>query len=783
VALMHTLTSFGGVVFADIDWEAGFPAETLRGQWDVGSSIIPRTGNTSIVGPGAISPRTLIVDFFYVGAGDQREAMDELIGLLNPTDQTPRLLVGARYDATDVQRYAKLSMPAAFDSEGNVNVVRAVFTSEDPAWVATTPVTESASDDASPFQLPITNAGQATVHPVYRIGWTAQHSAVGTVVGQQYRRRMTLTNTQDRVLAPFPYRIDLGDTAALTTAKAQADGDDVRIIINGEDMTRKLIGWDLTTSYVWITIPGMDAGEVLTIDLVYGNASATDPDDWSSILDLTRPVPDMKYETGTATGGNTTDLTLSTATWDEDEWYGGILLLLTGTLAGQSSMVSFNNATTLTVDTAFGATIDAGDTFLLTKSSNARWIYNTLQVEHTGLCRGRFNVNSGSYPPSAISYDAPGSWQPALVRDNRDEFGQKRFSFLTMGGSDRDPFALLDVRRQWEGNIKDVPELGTADGLSLTTPMPIEGINWEWQISNQNGMCTVYVGVRESGAEDWAEAYSDPDVTAGSSFVDRIFDVATTLDLVTDFDPIYQIVTALLPVNDIEIPLDWKRDQGSATSGSTNYTEDLSKEWVVDQFADNGYIAMLSGPNSGRKRNVTDNTAVRLNHDAFPHANDDGDRYVVTNKPIRGLLRDGTKLYVDLDDSVLSASALGAETAVYDVSFALWVGADGPSGDPAGQHRALIGWAGGEKRVFLTADEVVEIDSAARRVRIYNTATEEYGDELTDPAVIVQYHDGTSWRRSANWLPLGTGEQAVWIEETNIGTLDLTVTYTPAYLG
>jgi hypothetical protein len=779
---MITITSYGGIVFEDIGWLPISPGDE-RDEYAVTRRETPRAGNTSLLSLGAISPRRVVIDFAYRGVADIRAAVDELLGVIDPRSDEPRLLVGTRYDATEVQRYARVEIPSGTDANGSLHVNRVVFVSEIPEWIATTPVTESISDDASPFQLAITNAGQATVHPVYQIGWTAQHSAKGTVVGQQYRRRMTLTNTQDRVLAPFPYRIDLGDTAALTTAKAQADGDDVRIIINGEDMTRKLIGFDLVQSYVWVTIPGMDAGEVLTIDVVYGNASATNPDDWSSILDLTRPVPDMKYDTGTATGApDTSQLIDSSQTWATDEWYGGYLLMLTGTLAGQERWISGNTATTLVLESSFGATIDAGDTYLVSMSRNSRWIYATAQVEHTNLCRGRFNVNSGSYPPSAISYDAPGSWQPALVRDNRDEFGQKRYSFLTMGGSDRDPFALLDVRRQWEGNVNEVPELGTADGLSLTTPMPIEGLNWEYQISNQNGMCTVFVGVRESGAEDWAAAFTDTAVTAGSSFVTRSFS-PTTLDLVTDFDPLYQIVTALLPVNDIEIPLDWKSDNGSATSGSTNYTEDLSKDWVVDQFADNGYIAMLSGPNSGRKRNVTDNTAVRLNHAAFPHANDDGDRYIVTNKPIRGLLRDHDKLYVDLDDSVLTASALGTETAVYDVSFALWVGDEGPAGDPAGQHRALIGWAGGEKRVFLTADEVIEIDSAARRVRIYNTATEEYGDELTDPAVIVQYHDGTSWRRSADWLPLGTNEQSVWIEETNIGTLDLTVTYTPAYLG
>lgn len=778
---MHTLTSYNGVAFADIDWEAGFPADSLRGQWDVMRNVTPRAGNTAILAPGPISPRRLPIEFVYTGTGNLNDAIDELLGVLDPRNQEPRLLVGERYDDTEVQRYATIELPTAFDGGENINVVRAVFVSEEPEWKAVESETVMDSRSVSPFEIPITNAGQTTVHPTYRIGWSAQRPAGASVVGQQYRRRMTLTNDQERTLGPFPYRIALGDTDALTTAKAQADGDDLRVIINGEDMTRDLIGFDLVQSYVWVVIPGMDAGEVLTIDIVYGNSAATDPPEWDSILDLTRPVPDMKWETGTATGGNTGTLIRASATWDTDEWYGGIVYMLTGTLAGQERTVTGNTATTLTWDDAFAATVDSGDTYLLYMSRNDRWIYQTRQDEHTHLARGRFNVNSGSFPPSAISYDAPGSWVPALVKDNRDKFGQYRYSYLTMGGSDRDPFALLDVVRTWEGSKFSVPEEGTADGMSLTTAAPIVGLNWEYQIVNQNAICMMYVGVRESGAEDWSEAFTDDTATSGSSFVDRIFS-PTTLDLST-FDPIHQIVTALIPLNEIEIPLDWKRDEGSASSGSTTFTEDASKEWITDQF-DNGYVFMLSGPNAGRKRAITSNTDVRLTHSAFPHANDDGDRYVVTNKPIRGLLRDGTKLYVDLDDSVLVDSGLGTETAVYEMSCTIWIGG-GPADEPDGQHVARIGYHEGTQdyRLFLTADEQIEIDTENRRIRIWDTVAEEYVGELTDPAVKIEYHDGTDWRRSANWLPLGTGAQQVWISDDTIGTLDVEIAYQPAYLG
>lgn len=777
---MHTLTSFDGVVFADIDWQAGFPIDAQRGQWMVGSGITPRAGGTSYLTDGPISPRQIVVDFLYVGAGDTRDAIDELIGALNPRDQSLRLLVGARYDATVVARYAKVDLPSGGDPESNVNVVRAIFLSEDPEWVRTTTETETASDTTSPFELALENEGHATVAPRYRIAWDTQRATFGEVVGQQYRKRVTITNTQDRTLAPFPYLVPLGDTAGLVSgSKAQSDGDDLIVTINGESVPRLLVGWNKPyMSGAWIVVPGMDAGEELAIDVYYGNADATNPPAWVD-PDPDKPILDMYSESGTATGGSTTTVVKAGAGWDTNRFHRGFVTMLTGTGSniGVTRQIDTNTSTTITTFTAFPAAVASSDTFVITMSSNARWLYATRQADRdTEYFRGRFYVDGAERPPSVVSYESPGSWRPELVWDNRDSYGIERFTRVDVGGGDRDTFALLDAARTWAGNDERVPQAGTADGMSLTTPVPIESLVWEYSRSIPNGMVQVYVGVRASGAEEWAEAYSDDTATAGLVGISPV-----TVDVQSDFGDVYQIVTALGPANGIEIGTDWKRIEGSLTSGSTTTSTDAMLALETDQF-DGGVIRMYSGLNDGRKRAISANTGTQFTHSAFPSANADGDRYVVTNPLLTGELIDGDILIVNLDDSAIATSGLGAEADVYELAATLWVGA-GPSGDPAGQHRALIGWAAGEKRTFLAADESLEIDAEARRVRIVETATGDERRTLTDPEVIVQYHDGERWRRSASWLPLGTGEQSAWIEETDMGELTLEVVYAPSYLG
>lgn len=790
--MAYEILSFDGWVFADHDWHAGVPYEAARGTFQVDSRVTPRQGNAPIVSMGSFSPHRLTVDITLEpnAALAVLPAIDELLGVLDPRNPNPRLLVATR-DSDTVQRSARVEIPSGWSRSMAGNVVQVVFVSEDPEWIETTDTTATASGSVSPIQLSHTNQGQATVYPKYRVGWAAQHAANGTVIGQRYRKRLTVTNTQDRTLGPFPYRIDLGDTAALVTAsKLQADGDDLRIIIDGKDQKRLLQGINKTRTFAWIVLPGMDAGEALTIDIVYGNPSATNPPTWTD-PDPTKPVIDLRFETGTATGGTTGSLTKAAAGWETNEWKRGYLYMLTGTLAGEFHTINSNTSTVLDVNT-FSATIDSGDTFLIVMSANNRWNYAVRQTEREDeYARGRWYLDSPKYTPNVVSFESPGAWRRELVYDNRDRMGQKRWTMLTTGASDKDPFAILDAYRTWEGNPTNVPEDGTSDGCALTTPCPITELFWEYQFYNRNAMCQLFVGVRGSGAEEWAEAFVD----------DAVYSTLTTtstgvspLDL-SDFNDPFQIVMALGPTPDttadaIEIGLDWKQDTGSATAGTTTSVTDTTKDWSVDQF-DNGKITMLSGSNAGKTASITSNTSQVLSFAAMAAANTAGDRYVVTNANLRSNLRDGGTLNVTLDDSVLDDGAgLGAETAVYDLAARLWIGA-GPAGDEAGQHKAYIGYQNTvnvdaedrKRRLFLAADEQVEIDAALRRIRIWDTVSETYTAELTDPAVIVHYHDGTDWRRSSNWLPLGTGDQLLWIEETNIGTLSLDVIYAAAWLG
>lgn len=772
--MASTIVSYDGYIFTDHGWTALLPQDAVMGQYGIASRVTPRPGSTTVIAPGEITPRRITVIFQY--EGDDSDgilfARDELIGALNPRDQTPRELIGERYDATQVTRTAKVELVDLMDADGSLNELRVVFMSEEPEWFAVD--SESATDtfSSSPDSMTVTNAGQAPVWPIYSLRWTVQRTVKTSVIGWQYRKRMTLTNDLGRAIPPFPYLIDLGNTATLVDGgKALVNGDDLRILRDGEDLPRTLVGWYDIQGYAWVLLPGMDADEVMTLDIIYGNASAGAPE--------TIDPRDLGIDIGTysdiaQSGLSTTTVAGFVTNWETDRWVNGIIHFQNGAAAGNHNINS-NTATTITF-TSNGGTPSVGDSYTLLASTNTRWNYAVRQTDRkSDLSRGRWSLSSTRVHPQAIKFDVPGAWRPELILENRDSVGQYRFSMIDVGGGDTDPFAILDARRTWEGRDNEVPNPGTADGVALAVPWPATSMEWEYQLDTPNGFVEMFTGVRASGSEDWASAYTDASATSG--YATRNFG---TLDL-TDFGDVYQIAQALLPRNEIEIGLDWKGDDGSATSGSTTTMVDAAKSWDTNQFAD-GRIRMLSGSNAGKTRSITSNSSTTITHAAFGAANADGDRYRIDNTALMGKLRDGSYLTVYLDNSDLVDSGLGAETAVYDLTCAIYIGA-GPAGYLPGQHRVLMGYGGTRRRLLISALELVQIDAATRQIRIQDISSGEYTATLTDPSVIVQYHDGTAWRRSANWLPLGVGEQTVWVSESHIGTLRLDVEYHAAWLG
>ena len=154
------------------------------------------------------------------------------------------------------------------------------FESNDSVWLAEDTATTSKSftstlDQAMHLDVP----GNVPTNPVVRITPLAQRSVTTAYVGWKYRQRFAISNEGTDPLFREAVRIDLGSTTALVSgSKARSDGADVRVWLHGLEQSRTLVGWNTSSTALWVVVPVLPPRQSLTYDIVYGNPLATSAD-------------------------------------------------------------------------------------------------------------------------------------------------------------------------------------------------------------------------------------------------------------------------------------------------------------------------------------------------------------------------------------------------------------------------------------------------------------------------------------------------------------------------
>lgn len=165
------------------------------------------------------------------------------------------------------------------DSRGSALDLFVSFEADDSVWVGLEQTQRSktfvsALDHRMYLEVP----GNVPTTPVVRLVPSAQRTTRTADVGWTYRRRFRITNLGDVPLIRYPVLIPLGSTTALTTTKAMANGNDIRVWLDGLEQMRTLKTWDTSDSRIWVTVPQIpaDGGSVI-YDVVYGNPTAGAP--------------------------------------------------------------------------------------------------------------------------------------------------------------------------------------------------------------------------------------------------------------------------------------------------------------------------------------------------------------------------------------------------------------------------------------------------------------------------------------------------------------------------
>jgi len=184
------------------------------------------------------------------------------------TLDTGRNTLGSWFDEHDQNQYVLLAKDTS-DSDKQyyvmgrfigVNIVETSATQrvysiyvDDPVWKAVTATTNTLSVTASGQYKAITPGGNRLARPIITIKPTGAFAGTSYA----YHRRVGLYNNVNEGFSQYYIDITNGglDTAALVTAgKMQADGDDLRVIVDGKEVPRWLGGMNTSATKVWIQL-------------------------------------------------------------------------------------------------------------------------------------------------------------------------------------------------------------------------------------------------------------------------------------------------------------------------------------------------------------------------------------------------------------------------------------------------------------------------------------------------------------------------------------------------
>lgn len=314
--------------------------------------------------------------FSVTGSGNYVEVQfSKLFAILNPDNEKPRVLTGTILTTgpsttTNVQTYAMV---------GNwfyrsVNQLEVQFVVTTPGWKQTSATTlKAAGSITADSNFSNANTGMRDTAPILTLYATSQRASSTATFGWNYRigTGTTITNNGTEPIRNQPYQIGPIDTKTIVTAgQMQADGDDLRVFCEGVELRRNIIGANTLATLIWIVLPDLMPAQSITLDIVTGNSSATNPPTLTATSDPPLPAMDISGQSFSPTSAAATTATLTGAGWETDQWAGATVIVMRSGGSGWDLFrrVLSNTATTITVDRAWGTAPGGSDTVTISKS-------------------------------------------------------------------------------------------------------------------------------------------------------------------------------------------------------------------------------------------------------------------------------------------------------------------------------------------------------------------------------------------------------------------------------
>ena len=201
--------------------------------------------------------------------GTLHSQLESLKNLFRTDDYTFRKLVA--YDIADSNRawYVEgfpVTPPTYSQSEGGTELV-VQLALKDPLWRENVQQSDAWSITATGQTQTITTRGNYPALPVFEIKPTSVRTAGN---GYTYKLFKAVYNPTANPMPNYPFAIPIDTAALVAGGKMQADGDDLRVMVDGIEIDRWLYNMNNAGTLVWINI-NLKAKIELTISTAISN--------------------------------------------------------------------------------------------------------------------------------------------------------------------------------------------------------------------------------------------------------------------------------------------------------------------------------------------------------------------------------------------------------------------------------------------------------------------------------------------------------------------------------
>jgi hypothetical protein len=564
--MIETVVSWDGHAFAP-DYEVDFVQGTQPRLPPTQVETLDRLGAWPVIAALQRKKHSLALLFKILDYTDLDDLRSQLFRWFDPEDETPKKLIVTNGASVQQYMYAVCEELRLYQDPRHQEVFVATLAVDgDPRWQAETADSDAWAITASGQTHAVVNGGEDEAYPVYTVRPTSAKAG-----GFLYRRWTPIKWLSTNAGQEYPLMASLATNALVGAGKMQADGDDLRVLVDGIEVQRWLDAMNSAATKIWFTVNFTGAP---TLTLKTAIAGAGDVDSIELLQDISGlPESGILYigtEAFVYSARNTVDQSVS-----------GVVRAAKGTSAGAHSAadrvhwiqhdvyIAYGNAS------AVAPSVDDNykPTFELDHSTNTSWVYEVFG-NYAFLDWGDTLVFMGEHRPARWEKNGPNS-----LSGDGGVYTATQF----MSGN---PYTVAGA---WLGVAS-----GNAFGWVLHNPCGIVNAAWTNGLKRRAGtsfLCHLMYWPRGASWWSWMDtpaAPTNPNAWEAMSYSGAAFSISDTIAIALYFFPSYvEVGDVTVTLNSDETPIVTVNAEQGNYELSCTITNQTTGEAIALQFVMN----------------------------------------------------------------------------------------------------------------------------------------------------------------------------------------------------